>query len=62
MCLKPQQSRPIPEPTAALVYNLFTEDSVYQFVGEVLFNQFLDDGFADLYPKDDQPALSPRAA
>ncbi len=52
MCLKPQPPHPIPEATAALVRALFEEDSVYQFVGDVLFEQFRDEDFADLYPKD----------
>jgi hypothetical protein len=59
MCLKPAPPRPIPEATAALVRDLFPEGSVYQFVGDVLFDQFRAEDFADLYPPDDQPALSP---
>jgi transposase len=59
MCLKPQPPHPIPEATAALVRNLFEEDSVYQFVGDVLFEQFRDEDFADLYPNDGQPSISP---
>jgi transposase len=59
MCLKPQPPQPIPEATAALVRDLFEEASVYQFVGDVLFEQFRDEDFADLYPKDGQPSISP---
>ena len=59
MCLKPQPPQPIPEATAALVHDLFPEGSVYQFIGEMLFDQLRDEDFADLYPKDGQPALSP---
>jgi transposase len=59
MCLKPTPLRPIPEATAALVYDLFPEGSVYQFIGDVLFDQFRDEDFADLYPADGQPAISP---
>jgi transposase len=59
MCLKPTPLRPIPESTVALVHDLFPEDSVYQFVGDVLFDQFHDQDFADLYPKDGQPTISP---
>jgi transposase len=59
MCLKPVPPRPIPEATAALVKALFPEGSVYQFIGDVLFEQFRDEDFADLYPKDGQPSISP---
>jgi transposase len=59
MCLKPAPPRPIPDATAALVADLFDDGSVYQFVGDVLFEQFRDEDFADLYPADGQPALSP---
>jgi transposase len=59
MCLKPQPPRPVPDATIALVHDLFPEDSVYQFVGDVLFDQFRDEDFADLYPKDGQPSISP---
>jgi hypothetical protein len=62
MCLKPQPPCPILGATAALVYDLFHDGSVYQFVGDVLFDQFRDKDITDLYPKDDQPARSPRAA
>jgi len=41
------------------VKDLFPEDSVYQFVGDVLFDQFHDEDFADLYPADGQPSISP---
>src|SRR5579859_6012555 len=50
---------PIPPATKALVGPMLDEDTVYRFVGDVLFEQFHDADFADLYPKDGQPALSP---
>jgi transposase len=59
MCLKPQSPQPIPLDTKALVGPLLDEDTVYRFVGDVLFEQFRDEDFADLYPPDGQPALSP---
>ena len=59
MCLKPQPPQPIPPETKALVGPMLDEDTVYRFVGDVLFEQFHDADFADLYPKDGQPALSP---
>ena len=59
MCLKPQPPHRIPEATAALVADLFDDGEVYQFIGDVLFDQFHDEDFADLYPKDGQPGISP---
>ena len=48
MCLKPVAPHPSPDATVALTEDLFPEDSVYQFIGEVLFDQFRDEDFADL--------------
>lgn len=59
MCLKQQLLHPIPSITVALVECLFSPDCLYQFVGNVLFDQFHDEDFADLYPKDGQPSISP---
>lgn len=59
MCLKPQPPQPIPPDTKTLVGAMLDEDTVYRFVGDVLFEQFHEADFADLYPKDGQPALSP---
>lgn len=59
MCLKPQPPRPIPPDTKAMVGRMLDEDTVYRFVGDVLFERFHDDDFADLYPNTGQPALSP---
>lgn len=59
MCLKPVALHPIPTATRALAKDLFHGGSVYQFIGEVLFDQFRDEDFADLYPRDGQPSISP---
>jgi transposase len=59
MCLKPQPPRAIPAATASLVAGLFDDGEVYQFIGDVLFDQFRDEDFADLYPPDGQPSISP---
>jgi len=59
MCLKPQPPRPIPPDTKAMVGRMLDEATVYRFVGDVLFERFHDQDFADLYPKTGQPALSP---
>jgi hypothetical protein len=55
MCLKPQLPQPIPEMTVALALPLFSEGSVYQFIGDALFEQFRDEDFADLYPTTASP-------
>jgi len=59
MCLKAHPPRPIPAATAALVACLFDDGEIYQFIGDILFDQFRDEDFADLYPKDGQPSISP---
>jgi transposase len=59
MCLKPQPPQPIPPDTKALVGPMLDEDTVYHFVGDVLFMQLRDEDFADLYPAEGQPSTSP---
>lgn len=59
MCLKPQPPRPMPEETGRIGAALLDADSPYRFVGDTLYTQFADEEFADLYPKDGQPGISP---
>jgi hypothetical protein len=59
MCLKPQPPRPMPEDTGLVGAALLDAGSPYRFIGDVLYEQFRDEDFADLYPNDSQPALSP---
>src|SRR5690606_22452876 len=59
MCLKPQPPRPMPEDTGRVGAALLDPDSPYRFIGDVLYEQFHDEEFADLYPIVGQPALSP---
>ena len=59
MCLKPAAPHVIPAATVALAKDLFLDGSVYHFIGDVLFDQFRDEDFVDLYPKDGQPSISP---
>jgi hypothetical protein len=42
-----------------MVRRMLDEDTVYSFVGEILFARFCDEDFADLYPKTSQPIISP---
>jgi transposase len=58
-CAQTPTATAIPEATAALVAGLFDDGEVYQFIGDVLFDQFRDEDFVDLYPKGGQPGLSP---
>ncbi|NTW03131.1 MAG: hypothetical protein HGA19_17935, partial [Oscillochloris sp.] len=59
MCLKPQPPRLMPEDTGRIGAALLAADSPYRFIGEVLYDQFADEDFADLYPRDGQPSISP---
>ena len=61
MCDEPQAAaqRPIPAETKALVGKMLDEGTVYRFVGDVLFDRFHDEDFADLYSSTGRPAVSP---
>lgn len=59
MCLKPILPHAIPSAIVVFTEELFPEGSIYQFIGDVLFEQFHDEDFADLYPRDGQPSISP---
>lgn len=59
MSLKPKPPQPIPPDTKALVGPMLDESTVYRFVGDVLFEQFRDEDFADLYHVEGRPATSP---
>ncbi|NJO82239.1 MAG: IS1182 family transposase [Blastochloris sp.] len=59
MCLKPQPPRPMPEETGRIGAALLADGSPYRFVGDVVYEQFADEEFADLYPRDGQPTISP---
>lgn len=59
MCLKPQPPRPMPEDTGLVGAALLDAASPYRFIGDVLYEQFHDGAFADLYPTDGQPSISP---
>lgn len=62
MRLKPQSPQPILLYTKVLVGPLLDEDTVYRLVGDVLFTQFRDEYFANLYPASSpasRPSYSP---
>jgi hypothetical protein len=57
MCLKPQPSRPMPEDTKAMVGRMLDEDTVYRFVGNVLFDRFGSLGISVTAPRCSSCAL-----
>ncbi len=59
MSLKPQPPAVLPEAMAQLGAALLPQESPYRLVGERLFMQYQDTDFADLYPREGKPALSP---
>lgn len=58
MSLKPEPVRHMP-PEIAELRDLIPEGSVYRLVGDVLFAEHNDADYADLYPAEGQPGVSP---
>jgi len=59
MSLKPQPPRPMPAEMAELGAKLLPADSPYRLVGDQLYEQYHEADYADMYPAEGQPALSP---
>jgi transposase len=59
MSLKPQPPREMPAELAELGVQLLPPESPYRLVGEVLYAKYKDEDYADLYPAEGQPGLSP---
>ena len=59
MCLKPQAPRAMPIEMLSLGMALLAPDNPYRLVGEWLYEEYREADFADLYPVEGQPALSP---
>lgn len=59
MCLKAQEPWPMPSETERIGRRLLAKDSAYRLIGDQLFVTLNDREFADLYPSEGQPALSP---
>ena len=59
MCLKAQEPWPMPSETERVGQFLLAKDSAYRLVGEKLFETLSEQEFADLYPSEGQPGLSP---
>ncbi|MCJ7550512.1 MAG: transposase [Anaerolineae bacterium] len=59
MSLKPQAPRAMPEDLARLGAHLLASGSPYRLVGDELYAKYKDEDYADLYPAEGQPGLSP---
>lgn len=59
MSLKIQMPRPMPEDTGRIGQILLKENSPYRLIGEELYAEFREEEFADLYPIEGQPGISP---
>jgi transposase len=59
MSLKPQPPREMPAELARIGAKLLPPESPYRLVGEQLYAKYRDADYADLYPAEGQPGLSP---
>lgn len=59
MSLRPQASYTVPEETARVAHAVLPKGNVYLRLADTLGSMFEDAAFADLFPVDGQPALSP---
>jgi transposase len=59
MSLKPLPPRPMPPEMALWGANHLADDDPYKLVGDLLYEDYHDQDFAELYHKEGKPALSP---
>ena len=59
MCLKVKPPWPMPAETAEVGKKLLKAESAYRLIGEKLFEQLHERDYADLFPPEGQPGLSP---
>ena len=59
MSLKLQPPRPMPPEIGAWSAKHPDDDDPYKLIGDTLYEQYHDEGFADLYHPEGKPALSP---
>ena len=59
MSLKPEPIQPVPKETARVAKAAFPKGNLYLTLRDKLGTIFRDEDFADLFPKDGQPALPP---
>ena len=59
MCLKVQPPSQMPDETRRIGQHLLDEKNIYRLIGDELFTKLREQDFADLYPSEGQPGLSP---
>src|SRR5215472_15261607 len=59
MSLKPQAVCPVPQDTARVARAAYPKGNIYMQMRDVLGSIYTDEDFADLFPKEGQPALAP---
>lgn len=59
MCLHPQAIPPVPEATVQVAHAAFPKGNIYMQMRDELGSIYSDDLFADMYPADGQPTISP---
>lgn len=59
MCLKAREPWPMPSETGRIGRSLLAQDSACRLIGDKLFVTLNEEEFADLYPSEGQPGLSP---
>jgi len=59
MSLKPKPPRPMPPEVAAWGAKHLDDDDPYKLIGDLLYEDYHDEDFADLYHKEGKPAHSP---
>ena len=59
MSLKPQAISPVPAETARVARAAYPKGNVYMSMRDVLGSIYTDEDFAELFPKEGQPAEAP---
>src|SRR3972149_3760307 len=59
MCLKIQPPWQMPDETRRIGQHLLDEKNIYRLIGDELFAKLNEKDFADLYPSEGQPGVSP---
>jgi transposase len=59
MSLKPQPVCPVPQETARVARAAYPKGNVSMHMRDVLGSMYTDEDFADLFPKEGQPAEAP---
>src|ERR1700730_18536016 len=59
MSLKPQAVCPVPQETVRVARAAYPKGNIYMQMRDVLGGIYTDEDFADLFPKEGQPALAP---